>query len=274
MFIVKVPGVNNPGNIQGCRNSGNAVLRALKKEIMFNESGREVDFDKIELEEIHLDNSHLQLDNKLIYENAFKIFESKPKTIFLGGDHSITYSLGRAFLDYCENSVPSKEPCLIVFDAFPDLKYPAKMKEPNSESWLRALIDEGFSGKNILLIGNQGFSRESGVFVKEHKIRVISLNQFLLDIEDTCDALTEFSNGKELYVSIDSNVIDPAFAPAVCSKKGIGGFTSRQFLYLLQRINLIKNLRGIDLVEIDSEKDREFNNITVRLGAKILGEIL
>jgi len=81
----------------------------------------------------------------------------------------------------------------------------------------------------------------------------------------------ELSKGKELYVSIDIDVIDPAFAPGTgyCEP---GGLSTRDFLYLIQRINKLKNLKAIDLVEINPDKDKE--NMTVKLGAKILSELI
>ena len=81
----------------------------------------------------------------------------------------------------------------------------------------------------------------------------------------------EFANGKELYVSVDIDVIDPAFAPATGYPEP-GGLSSREFIYLIQRINKMKNLRGIDIVEINPEKDE--NNLTIKLGAKILSELI
>jgi len=81
----------------------------------------------------------------------------------------------------------------------------------------------------------------------------------------------EFTKGKESYVSIDIDVIDPAFAPATgyCEP---GGLTSRQFLYIIQRINKIKNLKAVDIVEINPDKDG--GEKTVKLGAKILSELI
>ena len=83
MFIVKVPGINGLGKTKGCERAGNAILEALKDEISSNEEGKPIEFNKLDLEEIHLDNSNLELTNKLIYENSFETFEEHPKTIFL-----------------------------------------------------------------------------------------------------------------------------------------------------------------------------------------------
>jgi len=83
----------------------------------------------------------------------------------------------------------------------------------------------------------------------------------------------EFSDKKELYISIDIDVIDPAFAPSTGYPEP-GGFTSKEFIYLAQRLSKIKNLHALDIVEINSEKDESNNNLTLKLGAKILSEFL
>jgi len=266
MFIVKIPGINGLGKTKGCEKAGNEILKSLK-EIYINEQGKIINIDKLDLEEIHVDNSDLEMKNKLIYKNSFKTFETKPKTVFLGGDHSISYSTTRAFFDYCQNN--DKEPCLIVFDAHADCMEP--MKEPTHEEWLRALIEKGFPAENILLVGVRNLWKKELEFLKKHKIRMINMNQLIGDLQDTCDTIMEFSNGKELYVSIDIDVIDPVFAPAVGYAES-GGLTSRQFIYLIQRINKIKNLRAVDIVEINPDKDKD--NLTIKLGAKILSELI
>jgi len=270
-FIVKVPGINGLGKTKGCEGSGNAILKVLKEEIYSSEEGKSIDFNKIDLEEIHLDNSDLIKSGKLIYKNSFETYETKPKTIFLGGDHSVSYNLTRGFFDYCDNS--GKKPCLIVFDAHPDLMKP--MKEPTHEEWLRRLIEDGFPVENILLVGIRNSYPDELKYIKEKGIRVVTMNQIMLNIEDACDIIMEFSNGKELYVSLDIDVVDPAFAPATGYANEAGGLTSRQILYLMQRINKIKNLRAVDIVEVNEKLDYEkFNGITVKLGAKILGELV
>jgi len=267
IFVVKVPGINGLGKTHGCERAGNAILKELKN-IGSNEEGKEIDTSKIALEEIHLDNSNLEVANKLIYKNAFEIFEEQPKTIFLGGDHSISYSLVRAFLDYCENS--EKEPCLIVFDAHADCML-SNNKFATHEDWLRKLIDDGFPTKNILHVGGRNFWKEEIEFMNISRIKKINLNELNTNLEDITDAIMEFSNGKELYISVDLDVVDPAFAPSTGWPEA-GGLTSRQMIYILQRINKVKGLRAIDIVEINPERDRD--NMTVKLGAKLLSECI
>jgi len=266
MFIVKVPGINGLGKTKGCEKAPNLVLEALN-EIHSTEHGKPINSRLLDLEEIHLDNSDLELSNNLIYKNSFKMFESQPKTIFIGGDHSISYSITRAFLDSCQNS--GKESCLIVFDAHADCMKP--MKEPTHEEWLRKIIEDGFPVQNILLVGVRNLWKDEITFLKEKNIKIISMNQLTENLPEICDTIMEFSGGKNLYVSVDIDVIDPAFAPGTGYREP-GGLSSRDFIYLIQRINKIKNLKGIDIVEINPEKDRD--NLTVKLGAKILGKLI
>ena len=145
----------------------------------------------LDLEEIHLDNSNLLLSSKLIYKNALEAFNVKPRVVFLGGDHSISYSLTKAFYDYCNKE--DKEPCLIVFDAHPDCMIPMDKDAPTHEEWLYELIEKGFPAKNILLVGVRNSDPKEIAFLKEKGVRVISVNQLLIDLEDTCDVIMEFS---------------------------------------------------------------------------------
>ena len=77
-------------------------------------------------------------------------------------------------------------------------------------------------------------------------------------------------NFDNLYISIDIDVIDPAFAPGTGYIEP-AGLTSREFLYFLHRLKNLKNIRGYDIVEINPKKD--INNLTTKLGAKILVEL-
>ncbi|MFC1710536.1 arginase family protein [Nanoarchaeota archaeon] len=266
MLIVKVPGINGLGHTQGCEKAPNAILESIK-DIHSNEQNVPIDSRLFDLEEIHLDNGDLELTNKLIYKNSLEFFSVKPKTVFIGGDHSVSYSTTRAFFDYCDHN--GKQPCLIVFDAHADCMQP--MKEPTHEEWLRKLIEDGFPAANVMLVGVRNMWKDEIIFLKEKGIKMISMNQLLENLQDTCDTIMEFSNNKELYVSIDIDVIDPAFAPGTGYQEP-GGLSSRDFVYLIQRINKIKNLRGLDIVEINPEKDSD--NKTVKLGAKILSELI
>jgi agmatinase len=263
-MIVKVPGINGLSKTRGCRNAGNIILESLD-EIASNESGKLIDRKLLNLEEIHVDNENLEEQEKLIYENAKEIIGKNDRVIFLGGDHSISFPIGKAFLDLNKE----KEPCLIVFDAHADCMIAGK--NPSHEEWLRALVEQGFPDKNILLVGARNLWQDEIKFLAEKKIRKIGVNELMLDLEEVTDSIMEFSNGKNLYVSFDIDVVDPAFAPGTGYKEP-GGLTARQAVYIVSRISRMKNLRVFDIVEVDEKKDYE--NSTGKLAAKLLAELL
>ncbi len=268
MLVVKVPGINAFGRTKGTRNSGEKIIAELEK-IFSNEKGMKIDRKLLDVNEINLDNENLEEQENKIYENSRKLLEKNEKIIFLGGDHSISFPIGKSFLENCNDK--EEEACLIVFDAHADCM-PAG-KEASHEEWLRALIDSGFKAENILLVGSRNNDAEEIRFLAENKIKQISINELLLDLENITDLIMEFSNGKELYVSFDIDVIDPAFAPATGYKEP-GGLSSREAIYIVSRISRMKNLKVFDLVEVDAVADEKYENITTKLGAKLLAELL
>ena len=64
--------------------------------------------------------------------------------------------------------------------------------------------------------------------------------------------------------------LDPAFAPAVGFKEP-GGLTSRELLFFLYKLKLLKNLRVIDVMEFDESKD--IDGMTAKLAAKLVVEM-
>lgn len=266
MEIVKIPQTNGLGKTKGVSEAPDKILSAID-EIYTNESGKEINVLDFKVSEVPV-GQNLILDNDLIYKKAFSSYE-KEKVLFLGGDHSVSYPLTRAFFDFCENR--GREPCLIIFDAHPDLMVPVDSKIPTHEEWLNALIKDGFKPKNILLVGVRNADPTELKIIEKKGIKRISVEDLILGLEGRTDSIMEFGYSKEVYVSIDIDFIDPAFAPGTgyCEP---GGLSSREFLYILKRINKMKNLRALDLVEINPLKDE--GNRTVQLGAKIVSELI
>jgi len=269
MTILETPTINGLGKTSGVELAPKKIINELKN-IYSNSSKNTINHEKIKSILLEIKNNIPEKDNEIIYNEAFKLFKKNSKPIFLGGDHSLSYSTTRAFFDYCDTS--KKEPCLIIFDAHPDLMPPVDKKFPTHEEWLRGLIEDGFPIKNILLVGCRNSDEKELEFIEKNNIRQISIDQIQENLEETTHIIMEFSRHKELYVSIDIDVIDPAFAPATYYTE-IGGLTSSQFIYISSRISKMTNLRGIDLVEINPKKDSE-KNLTIKLGAKILSDFL
>jgi arginase family enzyme len=266
MKLIGVPGINGLLHTKGSEKAPKEIIKTLK-EIYSKEDLVPLNLSKLKLESFDYDSKDPEKSNNLLYEFSYKLFKEKEVPFFLGGDHSVSYSLVRAFLDYCEGG--GKSPCLIVFDAHPDMMEPVDSKFPTHEEWLRGLIDSGFPCDSILLVGSRNADEHEIKYLKEKKIKMVSVDRFVEDCESTVDLITEFANGRDLYVSIDLDSVDPVFSPGTYYQEP-GGFTSREFLYMIKRISKIKSLKAVDLVEVIPKKDRD--NLTVKLAARIVSE--
>jgi len=263
MQIIRVRLINSMGKTEGCQRAPVEVLNELKK-IKLNERGKEIDFKSFNLEEIHVDLNNLEEANHLIFENSKEVFEKNFKAFFIGGDHSISFPIGKAFNKIQDN------PLLIVFDAHADCDEPCK--EPTHEEWLRGLVEQGFDGRKIILISTRKMWPNELEFIKENKITLISMEVLQEDLQGVCDLVMERARGAGgFYISIDIDSVDPAHAPGVAYPE-VGGMSSRDLIYFIKRLSLLDNFRGADIVEINPDKDKE--NLTVQLGAKILSELI
>jgi len=260
MFLVKAPLINACGRTKGCEKAPDKIIKELE-EIFSNEKEIKPEFL---INEIKINNSNLEESYSKIQKESENLFKKqKERIVFIGGDHSLSYSIVKSFMK------TNKVCGLIIFDAHADCMEP--MQEPTHEEWLRAIIEEGFDSKNISLIALRNIEPEEKAFLEKTKVNIFSMKELQKDFENSCNKIVEIARKcKKNYVSIDIDSIDPAFAPAT-SYIEPGGLTSRQFLYILQKLMLLDNIKAADLVEINPEKD--LNGLTLKLAAKIIGEL-
>jgi len=262
MLIIKVPAVSL-SRTRGCEEAPEKII-ALLDDIYTNESGLKPVFS---VREIKTDSSNLKLSNQIIFEKSKKIFEetneNNEKIIFIGGDHFISYGTVKSFNSCFKNC------CLVVFDSHADCM--KAIKEPTHEEWLSSLINSGFQAKNVFLIGSRNNDVSENEFLIENKINLFSVNEFNEDLQEATSILMEkIKNYSAVYLSIDIDAVDPAFAPGTGYLEP-AGFTSRQFIYIIQHLALLKNLKAADVVEVNPKKD--FNDMTSKLAAKIIAEL-
>jgi agmatinase len=231
MKIVKVEKTDGREETKGCLKSANTVLKQLK-DIWYSEN-----FKKL--------NYHL----------------GEPGDIYLGGDHSVSY----------ETFSESPCECLLVFDAHPDVYH--EFNTPTHLDWLRFLVDENrVKSENVMIIGLRSFHKKEIDYLKKNKIKFVTMKQiFDNGVKEVCDGVMEFvSRFGSLYMSIDIDVVDPAFAPGVGFVEP-GGLSSREMIYFVQRLKNLKNLRKVDIVELNVSKD--INDMTSKLAAKLIYEL-
>lgn len=177
--------------------------------------------------------------------------------IVLGGDHSILWPDAAALADvYGAGKVG-----VIHFDAHPDcsndlLGHPVSHATP-----IRRLIeDEHVPGRNFVQIGlRSAISPDDALFgwMREHGLRT----HFMAEIDrrgfDTVleQAIAEALDGPEyVYLSLDIDVLDPAFAPGTGTPEP-PGLTNRELLPAIRRICHETPLVGMEVVEVAPHLD-------------------
>jgi len=188
-----------------------------------------------------------------IEKRISEIVAKKAVPIILGGDHSITYPAVKAVAGHFENLD------LLYIDAHPDM-YQDLYGDFLSHASTMARILEDNLVANVVQVGIRSTTPEQESLAKKKKVRTVKARELYGNL------VLEFPN--PLYISLDLDVFDPAFAPGV-SHHEPGGFSSRQVLELIH--NLKAKIVGFDLVELNPSRD--VSGITAALAFKLIKEI-
>lgn len=173
-------------------------------------------------------------------EAVERIAERGKVPVILGGEHTI--SLG---------SVPRLREVkwLIVFDAHLDMRDELMDTKLNHSTWLRRLLEESEVEKTIL-VGARAYVDEEEEFAEKHDVEIISSTEIFFDFKASARRLKALtSSASNVYLSIDLDVLDPAYAPGVSNPEP--GGISPIHLYELVKICSRAGLRGLDLVEVN-----------------------
>lgn len=173
--------------------------------------------------------------------------------ITLGGDHSITYPIVKAFHQV---NGPIQ---ILHIDAHADL-YEEFEGDKYSHACPFARIMENKLASRLVQVGVRTLSAHQREQAKKLNVESIEMKDF--DITD----LPEFSN--PIYISLDIDALDPAYAPGV-SHHEPGGLSTRQVIDIIQKIKA--PIIGADIVEYNPTRD--INDMTAMVCAKLLKEI-
>ena len=178
--------------------------------------------------------------------------------VTLGGEHLLTLGTYMSF---------PKETGYIVFDAHYDLREEYANTKLSHAAYLRRIVEKR-GAENIIHVGARSFVREELEFLTKHKINSISDKEIRLGNAGRLlkDAVSRFD---ELYVSIDLDVVDPAFAPGVGNPEAVG-ITSRELFDMITSLEN-KKIVGSDVVELNPSFD---NGSTSSLAAKMISTII
>ncbi|MCS7143050.1 MAG: agmatinase [Aigarchaeota archaeon] len=180
--------------------------------------------------------------------------------VMMGGEH--TFSLPTILA--CR---PVK---VLVLDAHLDLRESHLESRLNHATWLYRLF-ERTGALECAIVGARGFERSELEFAREYGVRVIKAKEVQERWREVRDDIRSFvSGGKGVYLSIDVDVLDPAFAPGVSTPEP-GGIDVHTFLNLIGLVFAEAKLTGIDVVEVCPLFD---NGQSSLIAAKAIVELL
>ncbi len=192
-----------------------------------------------------------------IAEVSARLCNDNKFPIFVGGEHLVSYPI--------ISEVYKKHPDLVViqFDAHADLRVDY-LGEPNSHATVMRKVCDLIGGRNLYQFGIRSGTREEFTYAKA------STNMYVDQVIAPLRNVIPGIGGKPVYLTIDIDVVDPAFAPGTGTVEP-GGISARE---LIEAVHLMRelNIVGMDIVEIAPAFDQ--SERTALLGAKIIREAI
>ena len=253
--LIGLPTDSHSSFLRGAAGAPPLIRAAVRSDHsnMAAESGLEIDAD-VTLEdagELALDES--EEDPGRISDAARAAAERGVVPIFLGGDHMVTFPIV-AGLAEVHGAVK-----ILHFDAHPDL-YADFEGDPLSHASPFARIMERGLAERLVQVGIRTLNGHCRDQVKIYGVEVVEMRDFAPDRVPIPEA--------PLYISIDLDALDPAFAPGV-SHHEPGGLSVRDILAVLHRVP--GPIVGADVVEYNPTRD--INGMTATVAAKLVKEL-
>ncbi|MFL6498292.1 MAG: arginase family protein [Nitrososphaera sp.] len=196
-------------------------------------------------------------------ELVTNIASSGKLPIMIGGDHSLSAEAIQAV-----SKAIGKKLSLLYFDAHPDFVSSSR----NYYGSVLADSSQSLNFRKSMLIGTRAAEPEELENVKKVGMRVINPLEIVeRGVKSIAQIIRELTSGSKVYVSVDLDCIDPAFAPGV-SVPSPGGLSSIDLIYLLSKATSAGNVVGIDIVEL--APDYDINEATAMLAARIMSECI
>jgi agmatinase len=189
----------------------------------------------------------------LIEQNVGQAIASGDPLISLGGDHAIAHPIMRA--------VRRRHPSLTILqiDAHPDM-YDAYQGNPRSHTSSFARIMEERLCDRLIQVGLRTLNDELRDQFRRFGTEVVEARHI--------SEMPRLELATPVYLSIDMDSLDPAFAPGV-SHREPGGLSTRQVIDIIQAID--QPIVGADIVEYNPRQD--VSNLTAIVAAKLLKEV-
>ncbi len=210
--------------------------------------------------------------HRAISEMVGRVLDAGAVPMILGGDHSIAYPNIRTVAERFEFG----DLAVVQFDTHADTGTENWGVERAHGTPFYYLVEENIiPGDRLIQIGLRGYwpwheefewARNKGM--RWHRMEEVDR----LGIGAVIDiVMEEISDAPNLFLSVDIDVLDPAFAPGTGTPEP-GGMTTRELLPAVRRLAAERGLAGMDLVEVSPPYDHA--DITAQAGNRIVMEAL
>ncbi|WP_126425533.1 agmatinase family protein [Brevibacillus marinus] len=210
-----------------------------------------------------------------IEQGLLEVLDRNPPflPVMIGGDHSITNPLVKAVKQHHRDKTIG----IVQFDTHFDLR-DLRDGGPSNGTPIRGLIESHtVSGQHVVNIGLHGYFNTYSLkqYADQHGVRYVTLREMKRKgIEQVVAEAVEYLRQRVdlIYVTVDIDVLDVAFAPAAPASTpgGMSPWELFDALYLLGKEPLVC---GMDLVCLDPFRDHRHMG-TVKTGAHAILNLL
>jgi len=249
----------------GARFGPNAIRAAsLNIETYSFRSGMDVEDLRLhDLGDLHVSASTEQTLDML--ERVVKeVLDAGKMPVVIGGEHTITLGVLKGL------GKKASKTAVVSFDAHLDLRDEFMRLRLSHTTFMRRITEEAKPAK-IIEVGTRAVCKEELEYAGKAGIEFFTAQHIRkTGNENIARQLKEkLSKYESLYLSIDMDVLDPAYAPAVQNPEP-EGLTTHTLLDILCSI-CDKCLAGFDLVEVAPNYDF---GVTALQAAKVIFEVL
>lgn len=258
-LILPFPYEKTTSYVKGTKKGPSAIISASREvELFDNEIGNIYEVGICTLKELSMDDAPEEMAENT-YAHFRKLLRNDKFVITLGGEHSITSGIVKAYKDvYNDLSV-------LQIDAHADLRENFEGSRYSHACAMRRTMD--FS--SIVQVGIRSLSEEEDEFIKEKKLSIFWAKEIHDNDNWFGKAISNLSGN--VYLTIDLDGFDPSIMPAVGTPEP-GGLGYYQVLNFLKEVFKKRNVVGCDVVEL-CPRDKDINSdfTAARLVYKIIG---
>lgn len=213
-----------------------------------------------------------RINHAAIADSVGRVMDAGAVPIVLGGDHSIAFP----DISTVAERYPAGSLAVVQFDTHADTATEIWGLEWSHGTPFRHLVDRGIiPGNRLIQVGLRGYwpNPEEWAWAKKAGVRWHRMEDVIVrGIDVVMDGVLEqISGAQHLFLSVDIDVLDPAFAPGTGTPEP-GGMSTRELLRAVRKLVLGKGLAGMDVVEVSPPYDHA--EITAMAAHRVVLEAL